>query len=161
MIEASVNPDLLRWTRERAGVSREDLVKKFKKLAEWEDGEAAPTLKQTEAFARAVHAPVGYLFLSEPPDETVPIPDFRTFSGNKVMRSSPNLLDTIYACQERQSWYRDFARVAGDSDLGFVGSASVHMPPEFIAARIRDTLRFDVAARRGCSTWTEALRAAY
>ncbi len=158
MIEAPVNPDLLRWTRERAGISQEDLVKKFKKLAEWEDGEATPTLKQAEAFARAVHAPVGYLFLSEPPDETVPIPDFRTFSGNKVMRPSPNLLDTIYACQERQSWYRDFARVAGDSDLGFVGSASVHMPPEFIAARIRDTLRFDVAARRGCSTWTEALR---
>ena len=158
MIEAPINPDLLRWARERAGLTQEDLVNKFKKLAEWEDGQATPTLKQAEAFARAVHAPVGYLFLSEPPDETVPIPDFRTFAGHTVMRPSPNLLDTIYACQERQSWYRDFARIAGDPDLDFVGSASINMSPVPVAARIRETLGFDVAARRECSTWAEALR---
>lgn len=158
MIRAPVNPELLRWARERAGLMQQDLVVKFKKLPGWENGQTQPTLKQVEAFARAVHVPVGYLFLSEPPDETIPIPDFRTFAGHTVMRPSPNLLDTIYACQERQSWYRDFARVSGNSDLGFVGSASVNMPPESIAARIRETLGFDVAARRKCSTWADALR---
>lgn len=158
MTRVPVNPELLRWARERAGIMQEDLVGKFKKLPEWEKRQTQPTLKQMEAFARAVHVPVGYLFLSEPPDETVPIPDFRTFARHTVMRPSPNLLDTIYACQERQSWYRDFSRVAGDSDLEFVGSASVNMPPESIATRIRETLEFDVAARRECSTWTDALR---
>lgn len=158
MIRAPVNPELLRWARERAGLMQQDLVVKFKNLPGWENGQNQPTLKQVEAFARAVHVPVGYLFLSEPPDETIPIPDFRTFAGHTVMRPSPNLLDTIYACQERQSWYRDFARVSGNSDLGFVGSASVNMPPESIAARIRETLGFDVAARRKCSTWADALR---
>ncbi len=158
MIRAPVNPELLRWARERAGLMQQDLVVKFKNLPGWENGQNQPTLKQVEAFARAVHVPVGYLFLSEPPDETIPIPDFRTFAGHTVMRPSPNLLDTIYACQERQSWYRNFARVSGNSDLGFVGSASVNMPPESIAARIRETLGFDVAARRKCSTWADALR---
>ena len=158
MIRAPVNPELLRWARERAGIAQEDLTAKFRKLPEWEDGQAQPTLKQADAFARAVHAPVGYLFLSEPPEETVPIPDFRTFDGDAVTRPSPNLLDMIYACQERQSWYRNFARVTGEPALGFVGSASIRTSPVTAAARMRETLEFDLAARRKCSTWTDALR---
>ena len=158
MIRAPVNPVLLSWARERAGIAREDLAVKFKKLPEWEDGQTQPTLKQAEEFARAVHAPVGYLFLSEPPEEAVPIPDFRTFSGHAVTRPSPNLLDTIYACQERQGWYRDFARVAGEPELDFVGSVSVEASPETVAAQIREALDFDLAARRECPTWTDGLR---
>ena len=158
MTRVPVNPELLRWARERAGLAQRDLAARFKKLPEWEDGETQPTLKQVEAFARAVHVPVGYLFLAEPPEESVPIPDFRTIVDHHVTRPSPNLLDTIYICQERQSWYRDFARVAQQPELGCVGSATVETPPESVAARIRKTLGFDLAARRECPTWTEALR---
>ena len=158
MIRVPVNPELLRWARERSDLAQEDLAPKFKKLREWEDGETQPTLKQVEAFARAVHVPVGYLFLTEPPEETVPIPDFRTFAGQAVTRPSPNLLDTIYTCQERQSWYRDFVRVARQPELDFVGTATVEASPETVAADIRETLGFDLAARRACPTWTEALR---
>ncbi len=158
MTRVSINPELLRWARERAGVAQEDLAVRFKKLPAWETGQERPTLKQVEAFAHAVHVPVGYLFLSEPPEEVVPIPDFRTFAGHATTRPSPNLLDTIYACQERQSWYRDFARVAGESELGFVGSASAEASPELVAAEMRETLGFDLVARRECLTWTDALR---
>ena len=158
MIGAPVNPELLIWARERAGTTQENLTAKFKKLPEWEDGKIQPTLKQVEAFARAVHAPVGFLFLTEPPEEAVPIPDFRTFSGHAVIRPSPNLLDTIYACQERQSWYRDFARIAGEPELGFVGNTSVDASPETVAAQMRETLGFDLDVRRKCSTWADALR---
>ncbi len=158
MIRAPVNPNLLRWARERAGVAQADLALKFKKLPEWEDGRVRPTLNQLEAFARAVHVPFGYLFLTEPPEEAIPIPDFRTLAGHAVTRPSPNLLDTIYACQERQGWYRDFARVAGEPALGFVDSASIKESPEAVAAKIRETLGFDLAARRACPTWADALR---
>ena len=158
MIRVPINPELLRWSRERAGVAQEELLAKFKRLPEWEDGRTLPTLKQAEAFAHALHVPVGYLFLSKPPKEVLPIPDFRTFAGHVVARPSPNLLDTIYACQERQSWYRDFARVGSEPDFGFVGSASTEASPETVAAKIRKTLGFDLATRRGCQTWTDALR---
>ena len=158
MIRVPVNPQVVCWARERAGVAQEDLAVKFRKLPEWERGKIEPTLKQLEAFARTVHVPVGYLFLTEPPEEAVPIPDFRTFAGHAVTPPSPNLLDTIYTCQERQSWYRDFARVAGESDLGFVGSVSVEASPETVAAQMRETLGFDLATRRECPTWTDALR---
>ncbi len=151
-------PSFCGGRRERAGIAQEDLTEKFRKLPEWESGDVQPSLKQVEAFARAIHVPVGYLFLPEPPKEGVPIPDFRTFAGRMVTRPSPNLLDTIYACQERQSWYREFARIAGESVLDFVGSASVEESPEKVAARVRETLGFDLAARRECPTWTDALR---
>ena len=158
MTRVPVNPELLQWACERSGIAPEDLAAKFKKLPEWESGETQPTLKQVEAFARVVHVPVGYLFLTKPPEEPVPIPDFRTFAGQAVTRPSPNLLDTIYTCQERQSWYRDFVRVARAPELAFVGSARVEMSPETVAAAMRETLGFDLAARRDCPTWTDALR---
>ena len=158
MIRVAIAPDMLRWARERARLEQNELAARFKKLPEWEEGEAQPTLKQVEAFAKAVHVPVGYLFLPEPPDEPLPIPDFRTFAGRAVTRPSPNLLDTIYACQERQSWYRDFVRVAHQPELDFIGGAKVTMPPETVAARMRATLGFDIDSRRDCSTWSEALR---
>ncbi|MDE0111252.1 MAG: XRE family transcriptional regulator [Albidovulum sp.] len=158
MTRAPVNPLLLRWSRERAGMAQADLALRFKKLPEWESGDRVPTLKQVEAFARAVHAPVGYMFLTEPPEETIPIPDFRTFARHSLRRPSPNLLDTIYACQERQSWYREFARVAGEPELNFVGSVSIETPPETVAAQMREALRFHVAARRECVGWVGALR---
>ena len=158
MIRVPVNPVLLRWARERAGLRQEDLTAKYRKLPDWESGDIQPTLRQIEKFSRTVHVPVGYLFLSEPPEKAIPIADFRTLSGRAVMRPSPNLLDTIYACQERQSWYRDFARVTGEFDLNFVGSASLKMPPETVATQIRDSLGFDLTTRRECSTWTDALR---
>ena len=158
MIRVPVNPGLLRWARKRSGIAHETLAAKFKKLPEWEDGETQPTLKQVEAFARAVHVPVGYLFLTVPPEEAIPIPDFRTFAAHEVTRPSPNLLDTIYTCQERQSWYRDFVRVTRQPELDFVGSATVEASPETVAAEMRETLGFDLAARRKCPTWTDALR---
>ena len=158
MIRVPIEPNLLRWARERAGKSEEDLVTRFKKLSEWESGATQPTLKQVEAFARTVHVPIGYLFLSEPPDEPVPIPDFRTFAGQAISRPSPNLLDTIYTCQDRQGWYREFARVDGQPERTFVGSATIETQAEVVAGEMQDILGFDLSARRNCSTWTDALR---
>ena len=153
-----VKPELLRWARERAGADVDSLVRKFPKYQEWESGEVRPTLRQLESFANVVHAPVGYFFLSEPPDEPFPIPDFRTVGGAPVGRPSLNLLHTVYLCQRRQDWYQEFARAEGDDPLPFVGSAKSSEDIETVAARMRDALGFDLEERAGLPTWTEALR---
>lgn len=157
MIRAEVRPALLTWARERAGLEAGDLKKRFPKLADWERGEGTPTLKQLEAFAKGVHVPVGYLFLEAPPVETLPIPDFRIGRG-KRSRPSPNLLDTIYLCQGRQEWYRDFARGAGEPGRQFVGSLTLQTPVVDAARTIRNALGFDLEARRAAPSWTDALR---
>lgn len=157
-MRVTVNPKMLRWAMERSGIDPLALVKRFPKLEAWEDGEAQPTLRQLEGFAHATHVPIGYLFLQEPPEETVPIPDFRTRADARVRRPSPDLLETVYLCQQRQEWYRDFARSSGEEPLAFVGSLRVESDVVAAAARIRDALRFDLERRRALPTWSEALR---
>lgn len=158
MNRVAIAPRMFRWARERAGLDPVDLGLRFPKLPDWEAGEAQPTLRQLEDYARATHAPVGYFFLPEPPLEPLPIPDFRTMAGRTVTRPSPDLLDMIYACQERQSWYRDFATVGGQATLDFIGSCSPQTPPEQAAAAMTLRLGFNLEERRDCSTWEEALR---
>ena len=125
MVRVAVRPEMFRWARERAGLGPGALAGRFPSLDAWERGEMQPTLKQLESFAQATHTPVGYLFLPEPPVEKVPIPDFRTMGSERLERPSADLLDTLYLCQQRQEWYRGFARTEGESPLPFVGSVSL------------------------------------
>ena len=155
-VRAAVRPRLLVWARERSGLGVDDLTHKFPKLTEWESGERTPTLKQLEDFARATHTPIGFLFLSEPPEEQVPIPDYRTMGDVGVHRPSPDLLDTIFQCQQRQEWYRDFAQVTREDPVAFVGSLTTSVPFVEAAEQVRTTLRFDPSERG--HTWSDALR---
>jgi len=157
-MRVQVRPELLRWARERAGFSLEALARRIPQLPAWEQGEAQPTLKQMEKFAKATYAPMGFLFLPEPPVESVPIPDFRTLASIRGNRPSPDLLDTVYICQQRQEWYRDFARSEGEDPLPFVGSSALTGDIGETAARMRTALGFSIEERRRIPTWADALR---
>lgn len=158
MTRIPINPELLTWARERAGLDTLELAGRFPKLSEWEAGELQPTLRQLEDFARAVHVAVGLLFLPAPPDEPLPIPDFRTVGDRELKRPSPNLLDTIYLCQQRQDWFRDYARVHSLPALDFIGTARVQNSPLEVAEAMRQTLELNIAQRQRLPTWTDALR---
>ncbi len=158
MIRVNVKPELLRWARVRAGMDADMLVPRFPKYLEWENEKVQPTLKQLEKFAKTVHVPIGSLFLSEPPDEPVPIPDFRTLGSSLIKHPSPDLLETIYACQQHQAWYQDFVRMDGREKLPFVGSATLKSDVKLVATNIRSTLNFDLEKRSALSTWSDALR---
>ena len=153
---ADVNPELLAWARQRSGVDPDALERRFPQLTSWEHGDRAPTLKQLESFAQATHTPVGFLFLPEPPVERIPIPDYRTPGDTGVQRPSANLLDTIYQCEQRQDWYRDFASLNNEPVIGVVGALTTAVPTVEAADVIRRAIGFEVAARG--STWSDALR---
>ena len=142
-----VRPEIFRWMRERAGMDLAGLTGRFPKYAEWEIGAVQPTFRQLEQLARTVHAPVGYFFFPEPVEEPVPIPDFRTIGSQPLARPSPNLLDTVYLCQQRQDWYREFVRREKEPPLSFVGSAKLGSDIEKVAAAIRKNLGFDLEER--------------
>lgn len=158
MTRVQVRPELLQWACERAGFDIGELAHRIRQLPAWERGEKQPTLKQLEGFAKATHTPIGYLFLSEPPVERLPIPDFRTVGNERIGHPSPDLLDTLYICQQRQEWYRDFARSMGEAPLSVVGSVRVGGDVVRTAARVRHALGFDMEERRQVPTWTDALR---
>ena len=157
-LRIEVKQEVLNWAIERSGVDAIALHKSFPKLGAWLEGTIQPTLKQLEKFAKATRTPVGFLFLPDPPYEKVPIPDYRTMVNQRVNRPSANLLDTIYICQQRQEWYRDYARTNGLPPLGFVGMANHRDSIEWVAQDIRRTLDFDLEARAAMRTWEDALR---
>jgi Zn-dependent peptidase ImmA (M78 family) len=155
-VRVPVQGTLLSWAQRRSGVPRDKLLAKFPRLEAWEGGEREPTLKQLESFARATYTPIGYLMLEEPPHETLPVPDFRTIGGVEVGQASPDLLDTVYQCQQRQDWYRDYARSHGEPPVQFVGTLTTEADPVLAATGMRELLAF-ATDNRG-SSWSDAAR---
>ena len=154
----AIQPNLLTWARERAGLSLDSLTNKFPKIAEWEAGELQPTLKQIENFSKSVHVPIGYLFLPEPPRESLPIPDFRTVSNRSITRLNMNLLDMIYLCQERQAWYCDYARLHRFTPIDFIGGAKLSNAPTEAAKAISTRLNLSMDELSRLPNTDEALR---
>ena len=154
IVRVEVQASLYRWALERSRLDLDKLAPRFPKLPEWMAGDRLPTLKQIEKFAQATGTAVGYFFLPEPPDEQIPIPDLRTVGDQAVIRPSGNLLDTIYQCQQRQDWYREYARSAGLQEVEWIGSLQTSTPPAEAARKITRALSFSVE-RRGAN-WAEA-----
>lgn len=157
-VRVPVRPEILRWARERAQLDFDELAQKIPNLPAWERGEKQPTMKQLEHFAKKTHTPMGYLFLSKPPEEKFPIPDFRAIADKPPARPSINLLNTVYLCQQRQRWYIDHARTMGENALEFVGTARTTNDVVEVAANIRKTLGFEVAEQQSLPSWSDALR---
>ncbi|MCH7226183.1 ImmA/IrrE family metallo-endopeptidase [Haloferula sp. A504] len=144
-MKITLQPEVLAWARDRGQLSREDLAKKVgtsvEKVAGWEE-EGELTWKQAEKVAAATRTPFGYLFLESPPEERLPIPDFRTHRGRAVGRPSPDLIDVLHQSLRRQDWFRDYLVAEEEEPLGFVNSVDVGQSPERVATAIRRELGF-------------------
>ena len=160
MMRVPVQPRMLQWAIDRAGDRRlvevRERFSKFRRLAGRCD--AADTFKQLEKFARYTYSGVGFFFGSEPPELTLPIPDFRTMDGTRPGNPSPDLLDTVYLCQQRQEWYVSYARSVGSETLPFVGGLSIQHDVVEAAEAVRAALGLDLSVRRALPTWEDALR---
>lgn len=160
-VRVEVRPRVLEWARARSGIDDEVWEQRFPRYEAWLGGQAVPTLKQLEDFARKTHTPVGFLFLEEPPMETVPIPDFRTIGDRPVAAAgavvSADLLDVIYACERRQEWYRDNQLLEGEPPLPFVGVASTTDAVDDVAGQMRQVLDWTAQSRAACRTSDAAL----
>ncbi len=108
-------------------------------------------------MADKTHTPVGFFFLPSTPEDKLPVLDFRTIEGEAPVRPSPDLLDTLYACQQRQDWFREYL-VGQDADaLLTIGSARITDPIPAVAQAIGAAISFDLEARATTATWEEAL----
>ena len=153
-----VNPNIIRWAIDRSGVSVEDLRKTFGKLDEWLTGDKHPTFRQLENFAKKTMTPFGYLFLENPPDEELPITDFRTQGDSPIDRPSPNLIDTIHLMQRRQAWMRERLIDQGQEKLKLVGSGTKTTNFKSLAQRIRQELDLATDWAEPLSSWEAALQ---
>ncbi len=157
MTRVPIPPKMLRWACERAGYDVAHLAARIPQLPAWVRRERQPTLKQLEKLAKATHTPLGYLFLPEPPDEHLPVPDYRTVAGAARGRPSPDLLDTLYTMRRRQEWLRE-SLVENDAEpLAFVGSARLADEPDAVGREMRRALGLDGGWAAGVRTWQDAV----
>lgn len=157
----SLQPEVLRWARERAGLEPDTLARKvgvkLARVQEWEQS-GRISLSQADKLAHHTHTPLGFLYLPEPVDDRLPIPDLRTPGDSPLPRPSPDLLDTIETMQRRQAWLRDELIEAGCARLDFVGSVDLYATPATVADAMRDALGLKPRWAEAESSWTEALR---
>lgn len=147
MAQALITPDVLTWARERAHISIDvlsaKLSTKVERLEAWEKGDLRPTFKQAQTLAQKLHIPFGYLFLSEPPIEKLPIPDLRTLKDQEPEKISPEFRDLVNDVKRKQTWYREYAMENGEEPFRYLGSFSIKNTIEEVAQSIREALRLD------------------
>ncbi|WP_163560473.1 XRE family transcriptional regulator [Halomonas sp. NO4] len=160
MAQALINSRMLSWARERAGLSVPALAGKLKqseeKIYAWEVGEDRPTFRQAQLFAHHAHVPFGYLFLREPPQEDLPIPDLRTVGDHGPREISLDLKDVLRDVLRRQQWYSDYQRAMDEPPAAVVGRAKVSMPVAEIVADMRHWLEVQHHPERG--SWKDYFR---
>lgn len=156
---AYINPAILDWARKRSGLSYPQLLDLLKtspeEYAAWESGTTRPPFEKAQKIARALSIPFGYLFLSNPPDITIPIPDMRTLEDRQPL--SLNFLEVVNDAMVKQDWYRDYLQEAKEAKPEFIGSFTVNDSPNKVAADIRRVLRMDTALRRSAKDWGDYL----
>lgn len=157
-LQITLQPAVLRWARERAGIDAEQLADKMQvkpeRVLDWErDGKISIAL--ADRLAQRTYIALGLLYLTEPPKDLLPIPDFRA-RGNE-QQPSVNLLDTIYLMRRRQAWMREELIGEGARPLNFIGSYEIDGDPLQVAGAIRDALQLADDWTASISTWSDAL----
>lgn len=159
-----VNPTILRWARERSGMSVQDVAGKFKKQADnieqWESGETSPTYVQLEKLAYELYKrPLAIFFFPEPPNEPSPQQAFRTLPEAEADSLWP---DTRYAIREGQSMQLSLSELNYDRNpnerLIFRDMrARLTDDPVSLARQVREYLGFTLHMQTTSANEKEAL----
>lgn len=86
-----VTPEVVKWARERAGYSVDTASADFRKIAEWEAGEAFPSYPQLEKMAEKFKVPVAVFFFPAPPDLPPIEETFRTLGPDQIAEIPPRI----------------------------------------------------------------------
>lgn len=102
-----INPDILKWARERSGYTEEAIATVLNKdvsiVNDWESGERALTYVQLETLADKYKRPIALFFFPEPPKEP-------NIAENLAMRSSDiHPLDPRIRILLRQAYARQIS----------------------------------------------------
>lgn len=165
---SGVNPKILSWARERAGMTIAQVAAKMKRSVEeieaWEseDRSDAPTYPQLERLASDFYKrPVALFFFPEPPEEKDPEHSFRTLPDFEIDELTSNTRYKIrhaHALQLSLSELSDGVNSAKKKifvDLHLDAVAN----PATVAERVREYLGITFDQQRGWKDPTAALKA--
>lgn len=147
-----VNPEILRWARETAGLELSEAAEKLKigtarglapveRLQALEAGEVAPTRPLLVKMAKQYRRPLLTFYLNEPPVRGDRGEDFRTLPHDHSGRDEALLDALIRGVQARQGLVRSALLDEDDAQpLRFIGSRSMDDGVEAVLRTVRETL---------------------
>lgn len=120
-VRVKISPETLLWATERSGLNMDSLNDIYPKAIDWIKEESEPTVKQLESFAKKIHVPFGFLFLTEVPNEELPVTFYR--SNGKVIDNPPLVIkDLVNQIKGKQEWLKDFLLENNYDRLKFIGA---------------------------------------
>jgi Zn-dependent peptidase ImmA (M78 family) len=154
--EINFNIDIVTWAITRAGFEIHDFLEKFPKVKEWLERKKYPTVKQLEKLSNDLHVPFGYLFLNEPPQESINFPFFR--SGKRPSESlSLNVYEVVSTLQKRQDWLVEYLQENEVQKLEYVGKFNSNSNAQQIVNDIRIILDLKEDWASKFSTYNDTL----
>jgi Zn-dependent peptidase ImmA (M78 family) len=147
----SVEPSVLRWARETAGLDIDTAATRIgvkpNRVSQWEGGSVAPTINQIRTMADVYARPLAALLMSEPPAEDVKrnLPDFRRPEAQSHVVSRALQKATMRAYRQRDA-LRD---VATDLELPESEATAMYaldqaLDPSALGEQLRTALRLDL-----------------
>jgi len=161
---AGLNPALLVWARERAGLTvaqvADALGKSPQIISSWEAGTSAPTYVQLEKLAYTVRRPIALLFFPEPPRELDPHQSFRTLPDFEIDELSAETRFRIRQARAVQLSLGELSDGANPSSRFILRDLpTVAANPAKAAEQIRQFLGIDLATQRSWRSNRQALSA--
>lgn len=159
-----INPEVLRWARERASLSLEEVARRLGKdsadIESWEDGEAAPTYIQLERLAYTVYKrPIAVFFFPEPPLEVEPRNEFRTLPEEQIRGLSASTRMAIRDALARRLSLEELCDGRNPSNLLLFREMNVSPGDDFVgsARTAREFLGITLEKQIGWRSAREAL----
>ena len=163
-----VNPDILKWARETAGLSVDDVVRKMKRkrvtaetVLSWESGEGSPSYPQLERIAYGIYKrPLALFFFPEPPQEETPKQSFRTLPEYAIERLPERIRFLIRKARVMQLNLAELYDNANPASRHIVRDLSFdpRVSSEQMAATVRDYLGIDLVRQSRWKNSEEALK---
>jgi Zn-dependent peptidase ImmA (M78 family) len=161
-----MQPKILTWARETAGLSIEDAAAalsltdargrtKTERLANMEAGKEEPTRPVLVKMAKAYRRPLLVFYLAEPPKRGDRGQDFRTLPAGHA-QFNPELDALVRDIKARQGLIRSMLEDNQAGPVDFIGSATMEVPASKLAALMADRLRFSLARFREAKNPDEA-----
>lgn len=91
-------------------------------LISWKNKKTQPTISKIREISKKINIPFGYFFLSKKPKETIDFLQYRTVKSKVVSKPSRELIDTIYAMDDIQTWMSNYKKDNGLDRNNFVGN---------------------------------------
>ena len=169
-----VNPEIMIWARETAGLARDEAAKKLgfsdsakssaiQKLELLETGEKEPTRPQLSKMAELYRRPLLTFYLSNPPPKGDRGADFRTLPAGYSDKDEAFLDALVRDIRARQSMVSSILEADEEIEpLAFIGSHSMSDGPSAVLASLSSLLDLSLGSYRAHSDATgafDALRA--